>query len=105
VLDCNNRRSSRVTLSIPILVSGIHPTNDVRFEAEAETLVVNKHGALIRTLPGLQSGTPLRITVPPNGKSANSRVIWDAPRTEGRYGVELETPENLWQVLFPPPDW
>lgn len=69
------------------------------------TLVVNKHGALIRTIPGLQSGMPICITVAATGKSAKARIIWDGPQSKGRYGIELETPENLWDVFFPPVDW
>jgi hypothetical protein len=99
------RRSSRIPLAIRIVVAGIHPETGVHFETVGETLVVNKHGALISTIPGLQSGMRLNVTVVTNGKSVRARVIWDSARSEGRYGIELETPENLWKILFPPADW
>jgi hypothetical protein len=99
------RRSSRIPLVIRIVVAGIHPETGVLFQAVGETLVVNKHGALIRTITGLQSGMRLCITVATSGKSAWARVVWDSPRSEGRYGIELEAPENPWGILFPPPDW
>ena|ERR1035437_7765524 len=100
-----SRRSSRIPLVIGIVVAGIHPETGAHFEAVGETLIVNKHGALISTIPGLQSGMRLYITVATNGKSVGARVVWDGARFEGRYGIELETPENLWKILFPPADW
>ena len=99
------RRSSRITLVIPIVVAGIHPQTGIYFQAIGKTLVVNKHGALISTIPGLRAGMRLCITVASNGKSAAARVVWDSPQSEGRYGIELETSENPWGVLFPPADW
>jgi hypothetical protein len=101
----NIRRSSRISLVIRILIAGIHPETGLRFQAMGQTLVVNKHGALISTIPGLQSGMRLCITVANSGKSAWARIIWDSARSEGRYGVELDTPENLWDIFVPPADW
>ena len=100
-----DRRSSRIPLVIRIVVAGIHPETRLYFQAVGNTLVVNRHGALISTIPGLQSGMRLNVTVVTNGKSVRARVIWDSARSEGRYGIELETPENLWKILFPPADW
>jgi len=100
-----NRRSLRIPLVIRIVVAGIHPETGVCFQAIGETLVVNKQGALIRTIPGLQSGMRLCITVATSGKSARARVVWDSPRSEGRYGIELEASGNPWGISFPPADW
>jgi hypothetical protein len=98
-----SRRSSRIPLVIPILVAGVHPETGVRFEAFGKTLVVNRHGALISAIPGLRFGMHLCITVETSGKSVWARVVWDAPEREGRYGVELEAPENPWGIS--PDDW
>lgn len=99
------RRSSRIPLVIQIVVAGIHPETGVLFQAVGKTLVVNKHGALISTIPGLPSGMRLSVTVSTSGKSAWARVVWDCARSEGRYGIELETAENLWGIFFSPADW
>jgi hypothetical protein len=99
------RRSSRIPLVIRIVVAGISSETGIYFQAIGKTLVVNKHGALISTIPGLRAGMRLCITVVSNGKSAAARVVWDSPQSEGRYGIELQTPENLWEVFFPPADW
>jgi len=99
------RRSSRISLVIQIVVAGVHPETGVLFQSIGKTLVVNKHGALISTIPGLQDGMRLCITVVTSGKSAAARVVWDGPRSEGRYGIELETPEDFWEIFVPPADW
>ena len=96
------RRSSRISLAIRIVIAGIHPDTGALFQVFGETLVVNKHGALIRTVPGLKAGMQLCVTVVSNGKSAAARVVWDSPQSEGRYGIELEVPENPWGAFFPP---
>jgi hypothetical protein len=98
-----DRRSSRVPLVIPISIAGIHPDTSVRFEALGKTLVVNRHGALISTISALMVGMRLCITVETSGKSVWARVVWDTAQNEGRYGIELDTPDNLWGIS--PDDW
>jgi hypothetical protein len=97
-----NRRSSRISREIQISISGIHPETGAHFQAVGKTLVVNKHGALISTIPGLKSGMQLCITVAASGKSAGAQVVWDGARGDGRYGIELETPDNLWDIMSTP---
>jgi hypothetical protein len=99
------RRSSRIPLIIQILIAGIHPETGVLFEAAGKTLIVNKHGALISTIPGLRSEMRLCITVVTSGKSGGARVVWDSPQSEGRYGIELDNPGNFWEIFAPPADW
>jgi hypothetical protein len=51
----------------------------------------------------------LTIQVPFNGMSKKGRVVWNKaePNASGNYEfeVELDEPENLWGVGFPPSDW
>ena len=62
-------RSSRVPLVIQILGAGIHTETGVSVQAVGETLVVNRHGALIGTIPGLMSGMRLSLdNVPSRSK-------------------------------------
>ena len=103
--DLESRRSSRIPLVIRIVVAGVDPATGVLFDAPGKTLIVNKHGALISTIPGLKAGMRICITVVSSGKSAGARVVWDTPQSEGRYGIELETPGNLWGIFAPPADW
>jgi hypothetical protein len=86
---------------IQIVVAGIQPETSRYFQAVGKTLVVNKHGALISTISGLQSGMRLCITVAASGKSVAARVVWDAAQSQGRYGIELDIPGNPWGIIFP----
>ena len=97
----NERRSSRVLLSVRIVISGTNPKTGIFFEAPGSTLVVNKHGALIRTLEGLRQGMRIIVTVPSRNQSVRARVVWTNSTVEGKYGIELETPCDLWGVQFP----
>jgi len=71
------RRSSRVFLSIAILISGPD------FEVEAETIDVSSHGAKIRTSHRLNLGMEVgnyRIygPIPPSTRgAARSRRVWE----------------------------
>lgn len=98
----HRRRSARVLFSVRIVISGTNPETGVCFEAPGNTLVVNKHGALIQTIEGLSQGMQIIVTVPSVKQSAQARVVWANSTAEGRYGIELESPCNLWGVQFPP---
>ena len=98
----NQRRSSRLLLSVRIVVSGANRENGISFEASGNTLVVNKHGALIRTIEGLSQGMKILVTVPSRNQSVRARVVWSNPALEGKYGIEFESPCDLWGVCFPP---
>lgn len=95
-------------MQIPILLSGTD-SHGVRFEAAGETLVVNKHGAKIRTEQSLQSGMDVHVTNPARKQSRPARVVWaeavGETEAELSFGVELGTPENFWGIYFPPSDW
>jgi hypothetical protein len=90
------RRSSRVLLSVPIVISGPD------FEVEGETIDVNRHGAKIRTSYRLSLGMEVRVTIASTGQSRPARVVL---LEVGEFGIELETPENFWGVYSPPSDW
>jgi hypothetical protein len=96
----NTRRSSRVLFSVRIVVSGTNPETGLFLEAPGNTLVVNQHGALIRTIEGLCQGMEIIVAVPSRHQSARARIVW-TNLVEGKYGIELETPCDLWGVQFP----
>jgi hypothetical protein len=98
----NERRSSRLLLSVRIVVSGTNPENGKDFEVAGKTLVVNKHGALIQTMGGLKRGMAILVTVPSRDQSAWAHIVWANPADEGKYGIEFETSQNVWGVHFPP---
>jgi hypothetical protein len=90
--ETGRRRSMRVLLSVPVVLSGIG-TDGKKFEEETRTLVVNAHGALIAII------TPLR---------ADQRVVYTGNVQAGKtqMGLEFVKPApTFWQIDFPPDDW
>ncbi len=84
-------------------------TRGIPFEAPAVTLLVNKHGAKVRTTMHMQVGTYVRITNPATNRAQLARVAWvgksDDTIARLAFGIELLDPENFWGVYLPPADW
>lgn len=97
------RRSTRVLLTIPILISGLDD-HGVPFTVEGHTLCVNMHGAKIRVNRTVRCAE-LRITNVSQQRSQRARVVYVDEGHEGELAIELDKPENFWGVYFPPPDW
>ena len=93
------RRSTRVPIRVRIEV---HATGSI---FEGETVVVNLHGALIRTAESLTVGSDLTLLVTLTGKSAAAQVVFVDPEDLCNVGIELVTPENIWGVSLLPDDW
>jgi hypothetical protein len=96
------RRSSRVIVSIPLLISGKRE-DGTRFESTAEAVVVNKHGGKIQTSEELTAGMQIRIAIVSPYRFQMAKVIRE--EAAGEFAVELQEAENLWGVYFPPDDW
>ena len=69
------------------------------------TVVVNLHGALIRTTKPLAAGSRIRVTVYITGKAAMARVVYVASDNPLACGIELQKPQNIWGVSLTPDDW
>src|SRR5437660_864967 len=93
------RRSSRVTTEVLIEVRG------EKFAYAGETVIVNRHGALIKTPVKLELGTMLMVHVFRTGQCAEARVVFHSRDDESHYGIELDHAENIWGVDAPPEDW
>jgi len=85
---------------------------DVSIEVEGEigvlkgvTVVVNFHGALIRTLKPIPLGSRLRVTVYVTGKAAMARNVYTDAGNSLTCGIELDRPQNIWGVSLTPDDW
>jgi len=96
------RRSSRVLVSIPLLISGKRE-DGTHFEGTADAVIVNKHGGKIRTTEKLSSGMQIRIAIVSPYRFEMARVVRE--EAAGEFGIELQKAENLWGVYFPPDDW
>ncbi len=95
------RRSTRVPLKVVIETRA----ETERLTCEAETIVVNLHGALILTPVTLSLGLPIEIRVFLTGKHAHAKVVYVDPAQPLHCGIELAKPQNIWGVSLPPDDW
>ncbi len=106
--QAEGRRSTRLAISIPIVISG----EDIEgrdFSEDVRTQVLNKHGAKIATTRRLLMGAEVLIENPANGRSVNSKVVWldGNPSRDDMRNVALQLMEaqNIWGISFPPDDW
>lgn len=97
------RRSSRVLVSLPLAVSG-QKSDGSHISGSAETILVNRHGARIRSTIPLEPKMEVRVAMLAPYKWRVGQVVW-ADSSEREYGIELHRPENFWGIYFPPEDW
>lgn len=97
------RRSSRVLVSLPLAVSG-QMSDGSHVSGSAETILVNRHGARIRSTVPLEPRMEVRVAMLAPYKWRVGQVVW-ADSGEKEYGIELHRPENFWGIYFPPEDW
>jgi hypothetical protein len=95
------RRSTRVALTVLISAHGIREP----LTFDGETIVVNRHGALIFCTAPLRAGLEIEIYVIITDKRAKAKVAHVDPKRPQVCGIELEKPGNIWGVSFPPDDW
>jgi hypothetical protein len=97
------RRSSRVLVTLPLAVSG-QKSDGSHVSGAAETILVNRHGAKIRSSVPLETKMEVRVAMLAPYKWRVGQVVW-ADSREREYGIELFRPENFWGIYFPPEDW
>jgi hypothetical protein len=101
------RRSQRILLSIPIVISGLKHSG-APFSERTRTLVVNAHGALVELRETVLVGQPLRMKNLATNEEINCKVVDISPghETLPEVGVEFaEACSRFWRVTFPPTDW
>lgn len=99
-----HRRTTRVLLSVPIMVSGTGEDGQA-FEEKTITVTIDGNGAQIVLKNSFPPGARLSITNLRSGKTCPFRLvrrISKPPRAEGEWGVECLQPEaNFWGIYFP----
>jgi hypothetical protein len=97
------RRSSRVQIRIPIILSGRFQ-NGKPFSAEAVIWSVSKYGAKVKTLLPLEVGMQVRVGLQNRRGEGLFRVVWigreGTPRA-GEVGLECVRVSNLLGLTFP----
>jgi hypothetical protein len=96
-----SRRSTRVRLKVLIEVQGTAEP----LSCEGETIVVNRHGALISTAVTLQVGMRIEIHVILSNERALADVVHVDPEQPRICGIGLVKPQNIWGLALPPDDW
>lgn len=100
------RRSSRLSLQIPVVLTSLDPA--CAFREECKTVVVNAHGCGFIVRERLKVETPVMVKLVSNGASKNGRVVLAVPLLENAswlLGVEFDIPGNFWGVENAPADW
>jgi hypothetical protein len=103
----NRRRSERVVLRVPLLLSAIMPEGK-RISIQVQTMVVNAHGGLLDVGLELVRGQNIRLSNLKMEIIRTARIVRVERTEEGRFSVafEFEVPApHFWPVTFPPPDW
>ena len=72
---------------------------------EGETIVVNLHGALVKTSRDLKLGANITVQVELTGKSADARVVFASRERPLEFGIALDKQQNIWGISLPPKDW
>jgi hypothetical protein len=93
------RRSTRVPIRFRIDVEAIE------LSCEGETIIVNRHGALVKTSRQLELGTRITVYVQRTSKSAPAWVVFASQVRPLEFGISLEQPQNIWGISLPPADW
>ena len=90
-------------VTLPLAVSG-QKRDGSHISGAAETILVNRHGARIRSSVALETGMEVRVAMLAPYKWRIGQVVW-ADSEQNEYGIELNRPENFWGIYFPPEDW
>jgi hypothetical protein len=100
------RRSSRVPMTVPILVTSLDPQSN--FSEVCETMVVSAHGCAMRAPVRLEAGVPLHFHSQ-EGRETTAQVVYCQPvgsdRQSWRLGARFDRPENFWGLQSCPKDW
>jgi len=101
------RRSSRLTIQIPVEVISKGPQNNVRSD-ETKTLVVSAHGCAITLNDPVLAGEKLVVIHKMSREEMICRVVVCRQGKGGLWeiGLEFQRPSPMfWHIAFPPDDW
>ena len=100
----NARRSSRLTLAVPVVVWGIAGDASTFFE-ETQTLSVAVHGALVRLATHVRPNQKMVVYNKKTQEEMGCRVVHVRNNGTGHseVGIFFEHPmPDFWKISFPP---
>jgi hypothetical protein len=101
------RRSTRLPLEVPILVTSLDPSFE--FSEECITTLVNAHGCGLVVQRSFPHDLPVRLEIVRSKRHTTARVadvvpLGGEPET-WLLGMELDAPGNFWGIEYAPSDW
>ena len=101
------RRSTRLPLEVPILVTSLDPAFE--FSEECITTLVNAHGCGLVVQRSFPPDLPVRLEIVRSKRQTTARVadvvpLGGTPET-WLLGMELDAPGNFWGIDYAPSDW
>ena len=100
------RRSSRLPITLPILVTSLEP--DSGFSEVCETLVVSAHGCAMRSSMKLDAGVPVQFQSK-DGRWTMAHIVdcqpMDSDQQSWKLAARLDQPDNFWRLETYPDDW
>lgn len=106
-LSATKRRSSRVSIDMPIEVFGQEANGKV-FRQETRTTAVNAHGALLNLILNTELKSSVLLINKKTNTEAQCRVVYQKSTDPGKteLGIEFLDPQpRFWGIAFPPDDW
>ena len=102
------RRSTRLSISIPVVISGMDADGH-SFRESVRTLIVNKHGGKIATAQHLTLNSEITVENLALSVVAKANVVWLSDKHHvadlHHVGLQLVEAQNVWGIAFPPDDW
>ena len=109
----DKRRSTRLTLALPIKVKGVDALHDPFIE-QTRTVMVSCHGCKYLSRHYVTKGSEVHLEIPRGDpkrppRDVTARVIWVQRPSHTRemlhIGLNLDVPGNVWDIPMPPDDW
>jgi PilZ domain-containing protein len=98
------RRSARMVMRIPLLVNVVGSSPETEWEP-VETIMISKHGGMLRARQSFQKGATLEIRVRNKDQFAQARVVWTSTKVTAKgmeLGFEIIDEDGFWGINFPP---
>lgn len=107
-LQADRRRSTRLDLAVPIVISGRDSAGKL-YREETETFSVSFHGAKFKTRQQVLIGMQLTVENLLAGEAEKAICVRVSEPEPGQdkhdMAIQFLHPRNIWGVKNPPPDW
>jgi len=109
----DKRRSTRLTLAVPVKVKGIDALHEP-FTEQTRTVMVSCHGCRYVSRHYVTRGSEITLEIPRGipdrpPRNVTAKVIWVQRPSHHRemlyIGLNLDVPGNVWDIPMPPEDW